>query len=362
MFFARFPPFWRKTGALALRQQVFFTNQQVAERGQQVQPVIVLGQAAIADLAITEDLLDVPKGMLHFGTNTGFDFFGFQFVGIQLLPGARSFGDEPGDIPAVLVLIPLLKAKVTGIAEDSLIFTVQQAASGHDVVNVGSGGIDAMNQAQRVVDADVHLHSEVPLITFLGLMHFRITLACLVLGRTRRRNDSGIDNAAFTQHQAVFLQMFVHLFEQNHLAETVTLQEMPEIKNGGLVRQAIQLQTGEVPHGFDLVQSIFHGRIAQVIEQLHAMDSQHGRQRIRRPAVLALRIITGYLLLQLLPRNQLVHPFQKDLAAGLALLVLVLGFGEGHLIHGGNDSYAVDDGRIIADFGDLFRVSLINEL
>ena len=67
-------------------------------------------------------------------------------------------------------------------------------------------------------------------------------------------------------------------------------------------------------------------------------------------AVLALGIVTSHLLLQLLPRNQLVHPFQKDLAAGLALLRLVLGFGEGDLIHGGNESYAVDDGRIIADF------------
>jgi hypothetical protein len=58
----------------------------------------------------------------------------------------------------------------------------------------------------------------------------------------------------------------------------------------------------------------------------------------------------GYILLQLLSRNQLVRPFQKDLAAGLALLVLVLGFGEGHLIHGGNESYVVGVGRIIADF------------
>ena len=29
---------------------------------------------------------------------------------------------------------------------------------------------------------------------------------------------------------------------------------------------------------------------------------------------------------------------------------LVLGFGESDLIHGGNESYAVGDGRIIADF------------
>ncbi|WP_206768791.1 MULTISPECIES: hypothetical protein, partial [unclassified Marinobacter] len=45
--FAYFPPFWRKTGELTLRQQVFFTHQQVAERSQQVQSVTVFGQAAI---------------------------------------------------------------------------------------------------------------------------------------------------------------------------------------------------------------------------------------------------------------------------------------------------------------------------
>ena len=45
-------------------------------------------------------------------------------------------------------------------------------------------------------------------------------------------------------------------------------------------------------------------------------------------------------------RIQLVHPFQKDLAASLALFVLVLGFGESDLIHGGNESYAVGSGRL----------------
>jgi hypothetical protein len=93
------------------------------------------------------------------------------------------------------------------------------------------------------------------------------------------------------------------------------------------------------------------------LEQLHAVNSQHGRQRVRRSSVLALGVKMDYLLLQLLPGNQLVHPFQKDLATGLALLVLVLDFGEGNLIHDGNKSYAVDDGRIIADSGYLFRVS-----
>ncbi|MAG99560.1 MAG: hypothetical protein CMK73_02340, partial [Pseudomonadales bacterium] len=32
--------------------------------------------------------------------------------------------------------------------------------------------------------------------------------------------------------------------------------------------------------------------------------------------------------------------------------------GEGDLIHGSNESYRFCDGRIIADFGELFRPSL----
>jgi len=88
------------------------------------------------------------------------------------------------------------------------------------------------------------------------------------------------------------------------------------------------------------------------------VNPQHGRQRVRWPTVLALGVVMSHLLLQLIPGNQLVHPFQKDLAACLALLVLVLGFGEGHLAHGGGESYAVCDICIIADFGKLFRGSL----
>jgi len=144
VFFARFPPFWRKTGALALCQQVFFTNQQVAERSRQMQTVGVFGESAIADLAVTEDLFNVPERMLHLGTNTGFDFFGFQLVGIQFLPSPRPFGDEPRDVFAILMLIPLLNAKITGITEHALLFTVQQLTGGNDVMNVGRRGVDAV--------------------------------------------------------------------------------------------------------------------------------------------------------------------------------------------------------------------------
>tara|TARA_R110001583_G_scaffold68607_2_gene195041 strand:+ start:1955 stop:2236 length:282 start_codon:yes stop_codon:yes gene_type:complete len=89
------------------------------------------------------------------------------------------------------------------------------------------------------------------------------------------------------------------------------------------------------------------------------MDAEHGRQWIRRPPALALGVITGYLLLQLRPEDHLVHPLQKELAAGLSLLVLLLGFGEGDLIHGSTEPYAVVDSRIIADGSEFFRASLL---
>ena len=216
-------------------------------------------------------------------------------------------------------------------------------------MNVGSGGIDAVNKAQRVVDTTVHLHDEVPFVAFSGLVHLWVALARVVLRGAGSRGYGGINNAAFAQHQAVFLKVLVHFFEQ-HFAKAVALQEMAELEDRGFVRQPVQLQAGELAHRFDLLQSVFHGRIAKVIEQLHAVNSQHSRQRISRPSILALGVIRGYLLFQLLPRNQLVYQFQKDLATRLALLGLVLGFGEGDLIHGDTESYAVYDGRIIADF------------
>lgn len=287
--------------------------------------------------------------MFHFGTGAGFELFNLQLSVVQFFTRTGAFGNEPRDVFAILMLIPLLNAKITGITEHALLVTVKKVAGRHNVVDVGGRRVDAVDQSERVINADVHLHAEIPLIALPGLVHLWIPLTTFVLGGTRCRNNAGIHNAAFAQHQAVLFQVLVHFFEQ-HLAESVALKEMAELENGGFVRQAVQLQTSEVPHGFDLVKGVFHGWVAEVIEQLHAVDSQHGRQRIRWPAGLALGIISGYLLLQLLPRNQLVHPLQKDLAAGLALLGLVLSFGEGNLIHGGNESCAVDGDRIIADF------------
>lgn len=109
-----------------------------------------------------------------------------------------------------------------------------------------------MNQAERVVDAIVRLHAKVSLIALSGLGHLRVALAGTVLAGTGSRDNGGVYNAASAQPQAVLLQVF---FKQC-IAKTLLLHGMPEVENGSLARQAVRLQTDEVPHGFDLVQSI----------------------------------------------------------------------------------------------------------
>lgn len=232
---------------------------------------------------------------------------------------------------------------MTVIIEDSLLVNVQQVSGEHDVEDVSRHSVDSVNQPESVIS------TELPLTPYLGLMHFRISLALYIFGGAGRRNDNDVHNAVFAQHQAISLQVLAHFSEQ-HRAEAMVRQEMAELNDFGFVRQTIQLQSGELTHGFNLVQCIFYGRVAVDIKQLHAVNSEYGGKQIGRSPSLALGIMTGCLILQLLLRNQFLKSFQKRFAAGFAILGLVLGLGEGDLIHSDTGSYAVDGARIIANF------------
>lgn len=92
--------------------------------------------------------------------------------------------------------IPLLNAKVAGMGEDPLLLSVQQLVGGHNVVNVGGSGIEAGYHKERVVDTNMHLHAKVPLVAFLGLMYFLMSLAFFIFGGAGCRNDRRVNNAA----------------------------------------------------------------------------------------------------------------------------------------------------------------------
>src|SRR5690554_8234336 len=63
------------------------------------------------------------------------------------------------------------------------------------------------------------------------------------------------------------------------------------------------------------------------------MYTQHGRQRIRRPAHATAGVVLGNRGFELLPGQQYFQLLQKQLTASLALFDGVLGFGKGQLAH-----------------------------
>lgn len=115
-----------------------------------------------------------------------------------------------------------------------------------------------------------------------SLVHLRIAGVLPVLGGARRFNDGGVTDRAFPEHPAGIGKVTVDRLEDD-LAETPALQEVSEIENGGLVRNAFgQPQPGKSAHRLDFVQGIFHCRITQVVEQLQTVNAKHRRQWIGR--------------------------------------------------------------------------------
>ena len=164
-------------------------------------------------------------------------------------------------------------------------------------------------------------------------MHLRVPRPLPVLRRTRRGDDARVHDRPSPEPMPQRRQVRVDLREQR-LAETVALQQVPEVQDRRLVRQRTrQPQTGETPHRLHFVQQILHPRVAQVVEQLHAVNAQHRRQPIRPPPASSLRIERLDALRQTLPRNQLVHPRQKLLAPRTPLLRVVFQLRKRRLIH-----------------------------
>lgn len=83
---------------------------------------------------------------------------------------------------------------------------------------------DRVHDALLGIHPDVRLHSEMPLVTFLGLVHLRIALLLFVLGRGRRvmkdrrfydgvRRDSNALAAEIAIHRIQYLTAHIVRFQ-----------------------------------------------------------------------------------------------------------------------------------------------------
>ncbi len=80
------------------------------------------------------------------------------------------------------------------------------------------------NQLGLRINTNMALHTKVPLLAFLRLVHLRVALFALVLGRGRRVNDGRIHNRTGTDFQTVLLKILVNQLEQT-TPQVVSLQQ-----------------------------------------------------------------------------------------------------------------------------------------
>jgi len=127
------------------------------------------------------------------------------------------------------------------------------------------------------------LHSKVPLVCLLGLVHLGVSLTCAVLGGTWRGNQGGVHHRAGLEHQAFGGQGGIDGGQQLD-AQVVLLKQVTESQDGALVRQSHS--AGVQPCKFavqrNIVQGFFHCRIRQTEPLLQKVDAQHGLHGKRR--------------------------------------------------------------------------------
>lgn len=191
------------------------------------------GQASETSFQITELTLDHPERVFNFRPDLRFGFFDLSLGIVKgaalapLLVGAAPCRDVPDDL-ATIMLGTLLIAGIAGIGTDRFFVAVQQFIDLSDIGHIGC-------RAHR----DMGLHAEVPLIAFLDLMHFRVTLTAPILGRSWRIDRRGIDVGPLAQRQTTPPQITVDHCK-SPCRQLVLFQQTTELEDGGFVRNALQ--------------------------------------------------------------------------------------------------------------------------
>jgi len=109
---------------------------------------------------------------------------------------------------------------------------------GH-VAHVCCGAFHVVHKAGELINADVRLHTEVPLVALLDLMHFSVACFVSVLGWAWRRENRRVDNRAGTQAQARARQ--VRVDGPKHLVGQAVRPHQPtEVKDGRLIGDGVQ--------------------------------------------------------------------------------------------------------------------------
>jgi len=292
----------------------------------------ILDQDQVTYLGEAKDLFENQKRMFDLCPHLRFGFVpGFVIIKQRTLAAALLMGKVI--LLGRLYTVRFTLARIGRIAPDARLIAVKQITQQLSV-SVGRGRRDRMNQLGLSADTNMRLHAEVPLVTFLRLMHHRVTGFVLVVGRAGCIDDGRIHNRASVNYQPVFLKIAVDLYKQL-IAQIMRFEQMSELADRGLVRCGFtpMVDADEAPHGARVIQGFFHRRIGQIEPVLQKVDAQHAFQA-DRGAARTFRLWVKRLdhFAQVTPGVNLLHSIEKLLPTGWLTVQLKTFFGEGALM------------------------------
>lgn len=204
----------------------------------------VFDQSFVPSLLIAELALDDAELMLNFGSDRGlkvFEFFDGVAQPFTLALNGFALGRLHGDMAGGFDMFGVFAFLNTGLArvtEAGFFFAVNQLVCLGNVMLVGRCGFNTVNQTRLCISTDVSFHVKVSVVALLGLMHLRIRLAALILGRAWcTGDDGGIYDRAVAQQQTALTRHGIDISEQAY-RQLVALKQMAKVQDHGLVRQA----------------------------------------------------------------------------------------------------------------------------
>ena len=109
-----------------------------------------------------------------------------------------SHGYVPLGIPT-LVFRSLINTLIARIGKDTFLFAVQQVVRLGNIMFICGGGMDTVDYRRAVINADMRLHTKIPLIALLGGAHLRITTTAAIFRGGRSMDDGRIDHRTLSE-------------------------------------------------------------------------------------------------------------------------------------------------------------------
>jgi len=307
-------------------EQPTLGDHQIRQSEQRMQLRRVLGQSAIARLLVSKDVLDDVKRMLNLRSNTGLELLEllaqpscFRIGQRTALAGAQS------NVPrhrAFLIFLAPLNTLVASITEGRGLVAMQQRVGLGDVAHIGGSGDQRMGQSRISINTDVRLHTKMPLISLLGLVHLRVARPIFVFRRAGGFDDRRIYDRTFFEQQSFGRQNGVDGGEDS-LGEIVFFQQATELEQGRRIGCClpVQIDPNESADRLAVVDRIFNAFVGQPKALLGDVHAQHPMHTDRGPtAALALGIERFNLGYQCQPRRHRLNLTQKPVASRDPLL------------------------------------------